>query len=362
MKLDVGSKTKKTFAWNFSLFIFDQFRCIYIHNWLRGLLPKRRNQVWILMYRSCSIGRIDRFHMTSRRPCLCTKKILWELNSFYMLKLYFIPSNLQSCWPRDWKRSIGIAIVWKSTNSRSVTIAYVRFVLLCRAWPGTDTHLYPPLPATYCHVLHWHNLPSVGLQNTVHTLSQCVSGTFRVRHSYNSYRLTRIDSLSCSMFVYSWWAASSEEGRCLSLIDFKVAYSLPPPPRVFGAHMCSVLFPLWRICTHIMSARGWEIYFQVYPPPPSLGKNRKFASCAWLWTVSKSNGNARVRVKSRFQQLLEFSYYTSKLLTILTITYMLSFFVLFDVYSTVRSTAFTAKDIVVSGSDDRTVKVSLFFS
>ena len=42
----------------------------------------------------------------TRRPCLCTKKILWELNSFHMLKLSFIPSNLQSCWPRDWKRSI----------------------------------------------------------------------------------------------------------------------------------------------------------------------------------------------------------------------------------------------------------------
>ena len=40
-----------------------------------------------------------------RRPCLCTKKILWELNSFHMLKLSFIPSNLQSCWPPDRKRS-----------------------------------------------------------------------------------------------------------------------------------------------------------------------------------------------------------------------------------------------------------------
>ena len=211
------------------------------------------------------------FHMTSRRPCLCTKKILWELNSFHMLKLYFIPSNLQSCWPRDWKRSIGIAIVWKSTNSRSVTIAYVRFVLHCRAWSGTDTHLYPPLSATYCHVLHWYNLPSVGLQNTVHTLSQCVSGTFRVRHSYNTYRLTRTDSLSCSMFVYSLWAVSSEERRCLSLINFKVAHQSPfpppppppPPPRpVYLAHiLCSVVFPLWRICTHTMSAQGWGIYF-----------------------------------------------------------------------------------------------------
>ena len=33
----------------------------------------------------------------NQRPCFCKKKILWELNSFHMLKLFFIPSNLQSC-------------------------------------------------------------------------------------------------------------------------------------------------------------------------------------------------------------------------------------------------------------------------
>ena len=42
----------------------------------------------------------------NRPPCLRTKKILWDSNSFHILKLSFIPSNLQSCWPRDWKRSI----------------------------------------------------------------------------------------------------------------------------------------------------------------------------------------------------------------------------------------------------------------
>ena len=36
----------------------------------------------------------------NRRPYLCTKQILRELNSFHMLKLSFIPSNLQSCWTR----------------------------------------------------------------------------------------------------------------------------------------------------------------------------------------------------------------------------------------------------------------------
>ena len=33
----------------------------------------------------------------NRRPCLYTRKTLWELNCFHMLKLFFIPSNLQSC-------------------------------------------------------------------------------------------------------------------------------------------------------------------------------------------------------------------------------------------------------------------------
>ena len=52
---------------------------------------------------------IDSFQMTSRRPYLCTKNILWELNSFHMLKLSFIPSNLQSCWLSEQKRSINYA-------------------------------------------------------------------------------------------------------------------------------------------------------------------------------------------------------------------------------------------------------------
>ena len=42
----------------------------------------------------------------NRRQHLCTKKVLWEMNSLHMLKLSFTPSNSQSCWPRDWKRSI----------------------------------------------------------------------------------------------------------------------------------------------------------------------------------------------------------------------------------------------------------------
>ena len=46
--------------------------------------------------------------MTSRRPYWCPKLILWELNYFLMQTLSFVPINLHSCWPREWKRSITV--------------------------------------------------------------------------------------------------------------------------------------------------------------------------------------------------------------------------------------------------------------
>ena len=51
-----------------------------------------------------------------RRPCRCPKTILWELNSFLLRTLPFVPINLHRCWPRDFtfthllKRSIIIII------------------------------------------------------------------------------------------------------------------------------------------------------------------------------------------------------------------------------------------------------------
>ena len=34
------------------------------------------------------------------------KSVLWELNSFLMQTLSFVPINLHICWPREWKYSI----------------------------------------------------------------------------------------------------------------------------------------------------------------------------------------------------------------------------------------------------------------
>ena len=58
--------------------------------------------------------RIECFHETSRRPywcpttikrrpCWCPKTVLWELNSFLMQTISFVPINLHRCWPREWK-------------------------------------------------------------------------------------------------------------------------------------------------------------------------------------------------------------------------------------------------------------------
>ena len=67
-----------------------------------------QNRLWGLFFFVffCIRGEVRVLQVGPRRPCLYTKKSLWELDSFHMLKLSFIPSNLKSCWPRDWKRSV----------------------------------------------------------------------------------------------------------------------------------------------------------------------------------------------------------------------------------------------------------------
>ena len=96
---------------------------------------------------------IECFHMTSRRPywcpktmkrrpCWCPKPTLWELNSFLMQTLSFVPINLHRCWPREWKHSIavlgffpcGIAVILISTghiavSSRSAVCGFSSFWL-----------------------------------------------------------------------------------------------------------------------------------------------------------------------------------------------------------------------------------------
>ena len=49
--------------------------------------------------------------MTSQWPYWCSKAILWELTSFLIQTISFVPVNLRRCYPREWKRSIGHMLV-----------------------------------------------------------------------------------------------------------------------------------------------------------------------------------------------------------------------------------------------------------
>ena len=88
---------------------------------------------------------IQCFLMTSRRPywcpktmkrrsCWCPKLTLWELYSFLMQMISFVPINFHRCWPREWKHFIlltclninfsliGVSETWLNDYSHSVDI------------------------------------------------------------------------------------------------------------------------------------------------------------------------------------------------------------------------------------------------
>ena len=68
-----------------------------------------------------------------RRPCLCPKPVLLELNSFLMQTLCFVPINLLRCWPREWKyrifffdwRKLNISAPLRSTTWIRKTIRFI---------------------------------------------------------------------------------------------------------------------------------------------------------------------------------------------------------------------------------------------
>ena len=93
---------------------------------------------------------------TKRRPCWCPKPILWELNSFLMQTLSFVPINLNRCWPCEWKHSIGVSAL----RAIRVTIKQImgkqdhqgdRENGKCRFVPCAQELLYLSLTVHYVH-------------------------------------------------------------------------------------------------------------------------------------------------------------------------------------------------------------------
>ena len=94
-----------------------------------GTISVQFKRAWFIFFLLLSLVSIECFHMTSRRPywCLktmkrrpywCPKPILWEMNSFLMQMISFVPKHLHRCWPREWKKSSAIiVIIWKPLSS-----------------------------------------------------------------------------------------------------------------------------------------------------------------------------------------------------------------------------------------------------
>ena len=112
------------------------------------------------IYKLHNFNRV--FHMTSqrpywclktmkRRPCWCPKRVLWELNSFLMQMLFFVPINLHRCWPREWKHSLrSFSCCWNyesKMNSFSFFHSIEHFKMPIEVHRPVWWHYTPTLPS-----------------------------------------------------------------------------------------------------------------------------------------------------------------------------------------------------------------------
>ena len=79
------------------------------------------------------------------------KAFLWELNSFLMQTLYFVPINLHRCWPRDWKHSIAVYVfIYSKVYKSQSSLGDVRIARL--SWVENSNNRYKKV------VIHFHFL------------------------------------------------------------------------------------------------------------------------------------------------------------------------------------------------------------
>ena len=60
-----------------------------------------------------------------RRPYWSPKPVRWELNSFLMQTLSFVPMNLHRGWPREWKHSMPVFRPKRHKNHTSWDSTYL---------------------------------------------------------------------------------------------------------------------------------------------------------------------------------------------------------------------------------------------
>ena len=146
------------------------------------------------------ISSIECFHMTSRgqyccrktmkrRPLLCPEPILWELNTFVMQMLSFVPINLHKCWSREWKRSIWLVVSrWSMTAqmnvvlNRTVVNSDWRFDNLCDMVKKMTTYATDCWIVSHCQQQSYSRLRSPGRSSSTYLWNDSRVSN---RHSHN---------------------------------------------------------------------------------------------------------------------------------------------------------------------------------
>ena len=143
-----------------------------------------------------------------RRPCWCPKPILWELNSFLMQTLSFVPINLHRCWPREWKHSMkpranGRNIVGQQLPTMLEVTCCVRLhtllhVVGCCCAKFETGQAYKPTSPNFSSVL-WSQKRSATMLDRLHSSSNivgaahahyaCITKTYRLYSSNDALQV-----------------------------------------------------------------------------------------------------------------------------------------------------------------------------
>ena len=122
-----------------------------------------------------------------RRPCWCPKPILWELYSFLMRTLSFVPINLHRCWPREWKHSI--ATMTFSHVKITCYFQMLRYQVFARKlnWYFIGVYIIKIVCLLIIHsfTFHWKN------KFVVHKLQIGPTETFQKIHVWESELISK---------------------------------------------------------------------------------------------------------------------------------------------------------------------------
>ena len=218
-------------------------------------------------------------------PYWCPEPILWELNSFLMQTLSFVPINLHRCWPREWKHSTEIlkyigAFLWDHLDqdqwSEITRISRSNEPMNpCPEW------IHRFIWSTMIRVIWLDHLRGTHLQILIHS-----STSLPLRPSFRSC-VTVSSSRHNALFIISEKMASIRRILQTGQTGNLANASYQQPRRVTLKHFCLLL----RCDDGLEKELGnWLLFSYFYPTFVFSCRSAKFTNCyklSHLWWPMK---------------------------------------------------------------------------